>query len=118
MESKQRINTYRNLNNWHNFRLRLFGEGIIVGLFAGVIVGFFRYALNFVEAQRGAIYRYMAASDWVITVLWFGILLLTAALLHFLVAYEPLSAGSGIPQVKGAILGFFKMRWLHVLWTK
>lgn len=118
MESKQRINTYRNLNNWHNFRLRLFGEGIIVGLFAGVIVGFFRYALNFVEAQRGAIYRYMATSDWVITVLWFGILLLTAALLHFLVAYEPLSAGSGIPQVKGAILGFFKMRWLHVLWTK
>ena len=118
MESKQRLNTYRNLNNWYNFRLRLFGEGIIVGLLAGIIVGFFRYALNFVETQRNVIYRYMASSDWIITDLWFGVLILTAAILHFLVAYEPLSAGSGIPQVKGAILGFFKMRWFHVLWTK
>ncbi|MGE4588585.1 MAG: ClC family H(+)/Cl(-) exchange transporter [Acidaminococcaceae bacterium] len=118
MESKQRLNTYRNLNNWYNFRLRLFGEGIIVGLLAGIIVGFFRYALNFVETQRNVIYRYMASSDWMITALWFGVLILTAAILHFLVAYEPLSAGSGIPQVKGAILGFFKMRWFHVLWTK
>ena len=52
MENKQRLNTYRNLNNWHNFRLRLFGEGIIVGLLSGIVVGFFRFALNFVEAQR------------------------------------------------------------------
>jgi len=118
IESKQRLNTYRNLNNWHNFRLRLFGEGIIVGLLAGVIVGFFRFALNYVETQRSSIYRYMASSDWGVTALWFGILILTAAILHFLVAHEPLSAGSGIPQVKGAILGFFKMRWFRVLWTK
>lgn len=35
-----------------------------------------------------------------------------------LTKYEPLAAGSGIPQVKGAILGFIKMRWLRILWVK
>ena len=118
MENKQRLNTYRNLNNWHNFRLRLFGEGIIVGLLSGVVVGFFRFALNFVEAQRVNIYSCLTTHDWTITAIWFCALLLTAAVLHFLVAYEPLAAGSGIPQVKGAILGFFKMHWFRVLWTK
>ncbi|MDD4084422.1 MAG: ClC family H(+)/Cl(-) exchange transporter [Acidaminococcaceae bacterium] len=118
MVDKQRLNTYRSINNWHNFRLRLFGEGILVGLVSGLVVGFFRFALNFVEAQRGLVYTYLASHDWTMTLLWFFVLLLSAALLHFLVAYEPLSAGSGIPQVKGAILGFIKMNWLRVLWTK
>ena len=61
---KQRLNTYRSINNWHNFRLRLFGEGILVGLVSGLVVGFFRFALNFVEAQRGLVYTYLASHDW------------------------------------------------------
>ena len=81
MENKQRLNTYRNLNNWHNFRLRLFGEGIIVGLLSGVVVGFFRFALNFVEAQRVNIYSYLTTHDWTITALWFCALLLLSFLL-------------------------------------
>lgn len=29
-----------------------------------------------------------------------------------------MASGSGIPQVKGVILGFFKMKWFRILWIK
>ena len=29
-----------------------------------------------------------------------------------------MASGSGIPQVKGVILGFFKMKWFRILWVK
>ena len=29
-----------------------------------------------------------------------------------------MAAGSGIPQVKGALLGLIKMRWFHIMWVK
>lgn len=36
----QVINTYRALNNWRNFRLKLFIEGIIIGILSGLIISF------------------------------------------------------------------------------
>ena len=32
--------------------------------------------------------------------------------------YAPMAGGSGIPQVKGVILGLMKMKWLRILWVK
>ena len=32
--------------------------------------------------------------------------------------YEPDASGSGIPQVKGVILGAIRMNWLRILWVK
>ena len=43
--SGQLIPTIRQLNTWPRFRLRLFAEGALVGVFAGVTAGFFRFAL-------------------------------------------------------------------------
>ena len=34
----QVINTYRALNNWRSFRLKLFIEGIIIGILSGLII--------------------------------------------------------------------------------
>lgn len=118
MQDKQRLRTYHNLQHWHSFRLRLFGEGILVGIVSGCVVGFFRYALHFVESQRSVIYSFLTTADWYYTCGWFALLLIVAYALQLLVQYEPMSAGSGIPQVKGVILGFFKMKWFSVLWSK
>ena len=41
-----------------------------------------------------------------------------ALLLWRLGVYEPNAGGSGIPQVKGVILGAIRMRWLRILWVK
>lgn len=103
---------------WRDFRLKLFVEGILVGLIAGAIVVAFRYALEFSEASREALYRYMLSGHLAVAIAWFMGLLIVAYILGLIMKFEPLSGGSGIPQVKGDILGFVKIAWLRVLVAK
>lgn len=46
------------------------------------------------------------------------ILIAAAYILAQLKSYEPEASGSGIPQVKGIILGVVRLRWFRVLWVK
>ena len=99
----QVINTYRALNNWRSFRLKLFIEGIIIGILSGLIISFFRWSLHLVETNREHIYTFLKNTDWYWTAFWFIALAVIAFTLDRLTKYEPLAADSGIPQVKGAI---------------
>ncbi|HMM20654.1 MAG TPA: ClC family H(+)/Cl(-) exchange transporter [Selenomonadales bacterium] len=106
------------LRNWREFRLRLFMEGSLVGLVAGVIVVLFRFFLERAEELRSILYGYMHDGSLTIVAAWFLTLLGVAWLLGLILTVEPMSAGSGIPQVKGAILGLVKMNWSKILVTK
>ena len=117
-DKEQKFKTYRSLSDMHRFRLRLFAEGILTGIFSGIVISFFRFALSEMEYLRGALYNRLWVSDWSINACWFAVLIAIAFILHKLNCIEPMAAGSGIPQVKGAILGLMKMRWLHILWVK
>jgi H+/Cl- antiporter ClcA len=118
MADKQKIETYNNLNHWQNFRLRLVGEGILVGVFSGCVVGFFRFALNYADALREILYTFLSSAKSIYVLGIVALLLGFAFVLSRLVAYEPLSAGSGIPQVKGNILGLYKTVWWRIIWSK
>jgi len=109
---------YYSLTHWHDFRLKLFGEGIFIGFIVGFIIVSFRYLLEQAELLRSVIYHYLQTGNWALTILWFLALFGIAYLLNWIVKIEPMSSGSGIPQVKGIILGFMKMNWLKVLLTK
>ena len=109
---------YNSLIHWHNFRLKLFGEGILIGFFVGLIVVAFRYLLEQAEMLRNVVYSYLRAEYWPFTILGFLGLVVIAYILNWIVKIEPMAAGSGIPQVKGIILGLMKMNWLRVLINK
>lgn len=115
----QRVSkVYASLANWRNFQFKLFGEGIIVGAFSGLFIVAFRFALETAEAYRAMIYSHMVNFNWLLIIAWFLFLLITAYVLNRIVIIEPMSAGSGIPQVKGTILGMMKMRWGRILTGK
>lgn len=119
MQIPKRISKiYRVLTHWHNFRLKLFGESILIGIIAGLIVILFRYALEKAEALRSIIYFYLHTEARILTVLWFICLLGVAFILSWIIKTEPMSAGSGIPQVRGTILGLMKMKWWRVVISK
>lgn len=118
MKDLNRVKTYRNILNWNKFRLRLVWEGILTGLFAGVVIGFYRYVLQFLETNRYVVYDFLKTNDWYMTAGWFGILMIIAFILQWLIKYEPMSGGSGIPQVNGVILGFMKMNWFKIMKAK
>ena len=108
MKTRKISKVYATLANWRKFQFRLFGEGIVVGACSGLIIVGFRYALEVAESLRSAAYSRLSAGDWLPVGLWFLLLFFIAFILHRIVAIEPMSAGSGIPQVKGTILGVMR----------
>ncbi|MDD3396142.1 MAG: H(+)/Cl(-) exchange transporter ClcA [Acidaminococcaceae bacterium] len=119
MRASQQLDTYKNLNNWKNFRLRLFWEGILVGIFSGCVVGFFRFGIHAVETYRGQLYLFLQNNlTWTNLVALVVSAFVIAGLLSWLIKFEPLSGGSGIPQVKGNILGLYKTVWWRILLAK
>ena len=121
--SRQLFETYVALDNWHTFRLRLFIEGIFVGIFGGLCISLFRFLLGEAEALR--IYAYnaflipaVAKENFIPLCLWAAALVVTGFLLYRMCLYAPMAGGSVIPQVKGVILGLYKMKWFRILWVK
>lgn len=115
---KQIIGTYKSISNWHRFRLRLFAEGILTGVFAGLVISLFRWSLSEAEAGRAYLYEQLALCEWPWHAAWFAALIILGLILYRLTKLESMAAGSGIPQVKGALLGLIKMRWFSVMWVK
>lgn len=104
------------------FRLRLILEGLGVGMGAGLSVGVFRYLLAASEGFRQAVYEAVglaaARGSWLLPLLYAASFVIIAWVLAKIVAAEPMCTGSGIPQVKGILLGRMSMNWLSVLLAK
>ncbi|MBR1760176.1 MAG: ClC family H(+)/Cl(-) exchange transporter [Schwartzia sp.] len=100
------------------FRLRLFCEGIMVGVGVGVVISLFRWILELTEIYRPTLF------DWLMTEAplgfagWGALLVGIAWALARFLAAEPLISGSGIPQVKGILLGRVRMNAQRVLALK
>ncbi len=119
----QLVQTCLALDHWHQFRLRLFVEGIFVGIAGGLSISLFRYLLNTSEAIRHFLYTTFLIpaleQDNVLPLLGYALLLLIISVaLYAMNRYAPMAGGSGIPQVKGVILGLIKMKWFRILWVK
>ncbi len=109
--------TFDHLIHWRDFKLKVFFEGIIIGLFSGLIIVAFRYCLERAESLRESIYNSANMYSVKIILLILGLSLI-AFILNLIVKNEPLVSGSGIPQVKGVLTGHLKMKWLKVLLLK
>lgn len=101
-----------------DFKLKVFFEGILVGLFSGLITVAFRYCLERAESLRKFVYHLSNVYGLRIILIWFVGLGFIAFLLNLIVRKEPLVSGSGIPQVKGVLTGHIKMKWVKVVFLK
>ena len=116
--ARQIGSTYRSLNHWNSFQFKLFWEGIVVGIFSGLVVSLFRFLLSCAEDFRIALYARLTQLPAEYTAGWFAVLLAVGGILCWLTRHEPMAGGSGIPQVKGVILGLMRMNWFRILWVK
>ena len=98
-----------------HFRLRLFFEGIGIGCLTGGVIAVFRYLLEASEDGRGLAYAWLKEANPGWFLLYAAVFLLAACLLAWIVRREPMSSGSGIPQIKGILLGKMHMNWASVL---
>ncbi len=111
-------NTSKILNHWWDFRLKLFAEGILSGVIVGLLVVLFRLLIEKADNLRNDIYPYLQLNGITAIISWFLLLILFGFILGKIVEKDPMTSGSGIPQVKGTLSGHLKMNWLRVLILK
>ena len=114
MKNKTKIT----LERFETSKYRLIVEGIGVGLLTGLLVSSFRMGLEQAESLRGSVLLAVKTG---------GVSSLICALAALICAYivvwyasrrVPLCTGSGIPQVKGELLGQMEQNWWQVICAK
>ena len=98
-------------------KLRLFIEGNIIGIFTGLTIALFRYLLELSEENLPHLYQYLQAHPVYIPG-WFAVLVMIGLILHRMLKADGMISGSGIPQIKGILMGRMDMQWARVLLLK
>ncbi len=111
------INNYRAVINTHTDKLPILFKSVLVGLVAGVVVAAYRLILTY--AGEGSIEFYKMLNGHLQFIpLVFIFLGLLGYGVGILVSKYEMIRGSGIPQVSGVILGYFKHNWVSTLIAK
>ena len=93
----------------------LIAKGALVGVIAGFCGATYRYLILESEHIR---WRLMdgITMEWAIG--WLIVMVIFAFIVDRLLAWAPLSGGSGIPQIEGEMLGLFDMKPYRTLASK
>ncbi|MEN3185958.1 MAG: ClC family H(+)/Cl(-) exchange transporter [Atribacterota bacterium] len=92
-------------------------DGILVGVLSGGAVVCYRLGLEMVARWTG-LFRLSASSNRFLLFLFFCFLFLGGWAVGIMVRWEPLTAGSGIPHVKGVLQGALPSVWWRILLVK
>ena len=93
-------------NNNRKLIFRMLTDSIIVGAFAGLFSVLYRFIISKMDIYRANLYTSFNFKSVVILVI---MAIIISFIIAILLKWAPLSGGSGIPQIRGEILGKFKM---------
>lgn len=98
-------------------RIRYITKGIVVGIFAGIVVSLFRLGVELILEHMLNLYSFFHEQPlWLIP--WVLVSIVTAIIIGLFVKSEPHIKGSGIPQVEGQVQGVIQVKWWPILWKK
>lgn len=92
-------------------------EGALIGVLAGLTAVAYRFCLTWAEAGLYEILDAIQGNAPAI-LLWFAALAAMGCLTARAVRFEPMSSGSGIPQVSGEVKGYLDPSWWRVILAK
>lgn len=96
---------------------RLSVQGVMVGIFAGLMVCLYRFLLSESEHILRN-YLTIIQTNVVYIVLFFVFLAVLGLLIDWITKWEVDSSGSGIPQVYAEVKGHMEANWAKVLFSK
>lgn len=99
------------------FQVSMVGEGLLVGVAAGGVVTFYRFALANAEKALRAITS-IATGKPLYMLAWFAVLALILLIVGRLVSWEPATSGSGIPQIDAEVIDRMDAPWHRVIVAK
>lgn len=105
-------------NNFYNKQATIIAilfESIVVGTFAGLFSVLYRFIVSKMGIIREAMYASFDIKNIVIILI---LAIIISIIISYLLKIAPLSGGSGIPQIRGEILGKFDMNAEKTLVSK
>lgn len=117
MDEKKKINTVRKIEYKNKEAFFLLIRGLEVGIAAGLVAVLYRYLLSFAEGNLMKVIDFVKGNPLRIAV-WLLILFALGVFVSLINRWEPLAAGSGIPQITGEVKGRINHRWYRVLLAK
>lgn len=109
--------TLKSVSENPKYIFRLTVQGVMVGIFAGLMVCLYRFLLAGSETVLRD-YLSIIHGNVLYIILFFFTLALMGILIDFLTKWEVDSAGSGIPQVYAEVKGHMEANWAKVLFSK
>lgn len=111
------INNYEKALQSHSRNLPVVFKCVLVGLLVSFISILYRLALTKADEVNNIFYAYIRQHNNLIIPM-VVLLAMMGWLIGMLIRKFPMTSGSGIPQVKGQILGYFKNPWISTLIVK
>ena len=109
--------TLKSLNANPKYIFKLTAQGVMVGIFAGLMVCLYRFLLYGSEHVLRD-YLTIIRGNLLYIILFFIALAFMGLLVDWLTKWEADSAGSGIPQVYAEVKGHMEANWFKVLFSK
>ncbi|MGN1202585.1 MAG: ClC family H(+)/Cl(-) exchange transporter [Eubacterium sp.] len=116
MKEKEK-STFRKIEYHKKESFYLIVRGLEVGVTAGLVSVLYRFLLSFAENKLYTVLDFVKGNPLRIAV-WLVILMLIGAVVYFITRWEPMAAGSGIPQINGEVKGYFSQSWWRVILGK
>lgn len=114
MEEQGKSKIYNILSSLNTTKWRVALKGILAGLIAGLLVVLYRLGMEYGTDKALKIYAFIRLHP--ITILpWLLCIAAVGLLIARLIQYEPMAAGSGIPQVEGIVIYGLKIKAYSVL---
>ena len=109
----------RRMEKLNRQRLRLLPRALLLGVLSGLMAVAFAKAMDAGDTLRLALLDSASRFDQWGVALSVAFSVATISLAVWLVRFfAPAAAGSGIPHLKGVLLGYRSMVWYRVLWVK
>ncbi len=116
MKEKEK-STYRKIEYHKKESFYLIIRGLEVGIVAGLISVLYRFLLSTAEENLMNILDYVKGNPLKIGI-WFALIILIGCFVSLVIGWEPMAAGSGIPQICGEVKGYFSAKWWRVIIAK
>ncbi len=96
---------------------RLYIRAVLTGILSGLVVTAYRVLLGKINSVTAAVSSAVREQPWYLVLL-LAAFAACALFVGWLTEKYPMIKGSGIPQVKGVLKGFFSFRWLPEICAK
>ena len=101
-----------------HFRLRLFADGLLIGVLVGAIIALYHWLLESADRLRPLVYEALREGSPAWTAGYLLVLLARSVVVWRLMRLDPQVGGGGIPDIKGVLRGDSRLRWQRVLFGK